>query len=106
MSSRDTDFEFDFFEELRRRRRRAGAIAPRAGPGPMHAAGPDPPPRRLHALLRLPGLIAFAILIVVLLLLVQSCQEDAKHDSYSSYMTDMSAIARDSEDEAASSATC
>jgi CARDB len=49
-------------------------------------------------LLRLLGLIAFAILIVVLLLLwVQSCQEDAKRDSYSDYMTNMSAVARDSE---------
>ena len=28
---------------------------------------------------------------------MQSCQEDAKRDAYSSYMTDMSAVARDSE---------
>jgi hypothetical protein len=35
--------------------------------------------------------------VVLLLLWVQSCQEDAKRDSYSSYMTDMSDVARDSE---------
>ncbi len=60
-----------------------GPIRPRAGFTPM---------------LRLLGLIAFAILIVVLLLLwVQSCQEDAKRDAYSDYMTDISAVGRDSE---------
>ncbi len=49
-------------------------------------------------MLRLLGLIAFAILIVVLLLLwVQSCQEDAKRDSYSDYMTSISDIGTDSE---------
>jgi CARDB len=49
-------------------------------------------------LLRLLGLIAFAILIVVLLLLwVQSCQNDAKQDAYSDHMTEMGAVARDSE---------
>jgi hypothetical protein len=60
--------------------------------------GPIRPRAGFTPLLRLLGLIAFAILIVVLLLLwVQSCQEDAKRDSYSDYMTGMSAVARDSE---------
>jgi hypothetical protein len=60
--------------------------------------GPMRPRPGFTPLLRLLGLIAFAILIVVLLLLwVQSCQEDAKRDSYSDYMTNMSAVARDSE---------
>jgi hypothetical protein len=49
-------------------------------------------------LLRLLALIAFAILIVVLLLLwVQSCQESNKRDAYASYLGDVSAVARDSE---------
>ena len=49
-------------------------------------------------LLRLLGLIAFAILIVVLLLLwAQSCQENKKRDAYDDYMASMSTVARESE---------
>ena len=103
MSSRDTDFEFDFFEEPETQEAPGGATARCAGRSEA-AAGPGCRAARcgrragFTPLLRLLGLIAFAILIVVLLLLwVQSCQEDAKRDAYSSYMTDMSAVARDSE---------
>jgi CARDB len=96
MSSRDTDFEFDFFEEPETQE--APGRSDRARRGPRMPRGPMRPRAGFTPLLRLLGLIAFAILIVVLLLLwVQSCQEDAKRDSYSSYMTDMSAVARDSE---------
>ena len=101
MSSRDNDFEFDFFEEpetqeapgrsdrsLRRPLRR----------GPRMPRGPIRPSAGFTPLLRLLGLIAFAILIVVLLLLwVQSCQEDKKRDAYSSYMTGMKTVADDSQ---------
>ena len=99
MSSRDTDFEFDFFEEPETQEAPGGSDRTSRRPrGPRMPRGPIRPRAGFTPLLRLLGLIAFAILIVVLLLLwVQSCQEDAKHDSYSSYMTDMSAIARDSE---------
>jgi hypothetical protein len=103
MSSSDTDFEFDFFEEPetqeapgrsdRSLRRPLGG-----GRGPGLPRGPIRPRAGFTPLLRLLGLIAFAILIVVLLLLwVQSCQEDAKHDAYSDYMTDIGAVGRDSE---------
>jgi hypothetical protein len=103
MSSSDTDFEFDFFEEPetqeapgrsdRSLRRPLGG-----GRGPRLPRGPIRPRAGFTPLLRLLGLIAFAILIVVLLLLwVQSCQEDAKHDAYSDYMTDIGAVGRDSE---------
>ena len=102
MSERDSDFEFDFFDEpvtqeasgtgertLRR---------PLGGRGPRLPRGPIRPRTGFTPLLRLLGLIAFAILLVVLLLLwVQSCQEDQKRDAYSDYMTDVSAVARDSE---------
>ena len=88
MSEREPDFEFDFFEEpetqegsgrgdrtLRRPRR-----APK---GPRMPRGPIRPGPGLTPLLRLLGLIAFAILIVVLLLLwAQSCQADKKRDAY------------------------
>ena len=96
MSSRDNDFEFDFFEEPETQE--APGRSDRTRRGPRMPRGPIRPRAGFTPLLRLLGLIAFAILIVVLLLLwVQSCQEDAKRDSYSSYMTDMSAVARDSE---------
>ena len=96
MSSRDTDFEFDFFEEPETQE--APGRSDRSRRGPRMPRGPIRPRAGFTPLLRLLGLIAFAILIVVLLLLwVQSCQEDKKHNAYSDYMTSMSAIARDSE---------
>jgi hypothetical protein len=103
MSSRDTDFEFDFFEEPETqeapgRSDRTLRRPLRGGRGPRMPRGPIRPRTGFTPLLRLLGLIAFAILIVVLLLLwVQSCQEDAKRDAYSDYMTSISAVGRDSE---------
>ncbi|HUH15002.1 MAG TPA: CARDB domain-containing protein [Gaiellaceae bacterium] len=105
MSERETDFEFDFFEESetqegsgrgdRTLRRPLGA---RGSRGPRGPRGPIRPRAGFTPLLRLLGLLAFAILIVVLLLLwVQSCQEDAKRDAYGEYMTDIAAVGRDSE---------
>ncbi|MEO5575828.1 MAG: hypothetical protein ABIR67_09980 [Gaiellaceae bacterium] len=107
MSSRDQDFEFDFFEEPetqeasgrsdRTARSRLGRPLG-GGRGPRLPRGPIRPRTGLTPLLRLLGLVAFAILIVVLLLFwAQSCQEDAKRDSYSDYMSDISAVGRDSE---------
>ncbi|MDX6439063.1 MAG: hypothetical protein QOF45_1646 [Gaiellaceae bacterium] len=104
MSDREPDIEFDFFEEPetqeasgrsdRTLRRPLG----RGGRGPRAPRGPIRPRTGFTPLLRLLGLIAFAILIVVLLLLWgQSCQESKKRDAYGNYMTDISAVARDSE---------
>ncbi|MDQ3066308.1 MAG: hypothetical protein M3R12_04010 [Actinomycetota bacterium] len=106
MSDRESDFEFDFFEEPetqegsgrgdRTLRRPLGG--PRSPRGPRLPRGPIRPRAGFTPLLRLLGLIAFAILVVVLLLLwVQSCQEDAKRDAYGDYMTNISAVGRDSE---------
>jgi hypothetical protein len=94
MSERDsTEIEFDFFEE----------------PATTEAAGPERRPRRarrrppgppsgLTPLLRLIGLISFAILIVVLLVFwVSSCRGEAKKDTYSDYMQDVDGIANQSE---------
>jgi hypothetical protein len=103
MSDRETDFEFDFFEEPetqeapnrgeRTLRRPLGG-----GRGPRVPRGPIRPRTGFTPLLRLLGLIAFAILIVVLLLLwVQSCQEDQKRDAYSDYLTGIAAVGRESE---------
>ncbi len=103
MSSRDTDFEFDFFEEPETqeapgRSDRSLRRPLRGGRGPRMPRGPIRPRAGFTPLLRLLGLIAFAILIVVLLLLwVQSCQEDKKRDAYSNYMTSMKAVGDDSQ---------
>ena len=103
MSSRDTDFEFDFFEEpetqeASSRGDRTLRRPLRGGRGPRLPRGPIRPRTGFTPLLRLLGLIAFAILVVVLLLLwVQACQEDAKRDSYSEYMTSMKQVGDDSQ---------
>jgi hypothetical protein len=108
MSNRETDFEFDFFEEPetqeassrgdRSLRRPLGGRGPRGPRGPRLPQRPLRPRAGFTPLLRLLGLIAFAILIVVLLLLwVQSCQNDAKRDAYTSYMTEIAEVGRDSQ---------
>jgi hypothetical protein len=104
MSDREPDIEFDFFEEPQtqeasaRPERTLRRPLGRGGRGPRTPRGPVRPGTGFTPLLRLLGLIAFAILIVVLLLLwAQSCQEDKKHDAYGNYMDDVSGVARDSE---------
>jgi hypothetical protein len=102
MSSRDDDIiEFDFFDEpptveqqstqrVRMPRRRRGEEGP---PRP-----PIRPPQGFTPLLRLIGLIAFAILIVVLLVFwVQSCRGASKRNAYRSYMQNVGRIAQGSE---------
>jgi hypothetical protein len=102
MTERESDFEFDFFEEPATQEasgRDRTLRRPLRGPrGPRIPRGPIRPRTGLTPLLRLLGLIAFAILIVVLLLLwAQSCQEEKKRSAYGDYMTAMSAVASDSE---------
>ena len=106
MSEREPDFEFDFFEEPDTREAAGRERTPRrplssrlgGGRGPREPRGPIRPRAGFTPLLRLLGLIAFAILIVVLLLLwAQSCQENKKRDAYDDYMAGMSTIARESE---------
>jgi hypothetical protein len=74
----DDDIEFDFFDEPETREE-------------------QPRRRGFTPLLRLAGLIAFAILIIVLLVLwVQSCQGASKRNSYRNYMEKVTAIAQSS----------
>lgn len=95
MSERDDDIiEFDFFDEpptveqqtghrVRGSRRRG------AGGGPAVRS-----PQGFTPLLRLVGLVAFAILVVVLLVFwVQSCQGAAKQSAYKSYLGSVGQIA-------------
>jgi len=106
MSEREPDFEFDFFDEPetqeasgRERTLRRPLGRPLGGPrGPRAPRGPIRPRAGFTPLLRLLGLIAFAILIVVLLLLwAQSCQENKKREAYGDYLADISAVGRDSD---------
>ena len=66
----------------------------------MGAAAPRPPRLRtggLTPLLRLVGLIALAILIVVLLVVwAQGCASDHQRGAYKSYMSDMGSVGSDS----------
>src|SRR5919198_4721371 len=94
MSERDTDIEFDFFDEPETEEATERVRVPRRPPsGPT---GPRRPvrPAGFIPMLRLAGLIAFLILAAVLLVvLIQGCANDSKRSSYSSYMEKVSGIA-------------
>ena len=90
MTDRGCDIDFDFFEEpeTQEATTRSPTRAPRR---------PIRPPGGLTPLLRLVGLIAFAILAVVLLVFwVQSCRAESKQDAYRTYMQNVRAVGRDS----------
>jgi hypothetical protein len=100
VSTRDDDIEFDFFEEpatqeassqrtLRRPLRPSGGNGGDDGP-----RRPFRTPSGFTPLLRLVGLVAFAILVVVLLVFwVQGCRDDQKQQAYQDYMADVGQIA-------------
>jgi hypothetical protein len=101
LSTREDDFEFDFFdepdEETVTQRRRPVRDQPGPKRGPRRPRGPAGPPTGLTPILRLVGLIAAAIVVVVLLVFwIQGCQNDAKANAYSNYMDDVSSIAKSS----------
>jgi len=94
MSERDTDIEFDFFDEPETQEAPRRERAPRPGP-PRPPAGP---PTGFTPLLRLVGLVAFAILLVILLVVaIQSCQANGERAKYENYMKRVSDIAVDSQ---------
>jgi len=100
MTERDTDIDFDFFEEEppTQESSRADRLMRRSGGGPRGPQRPPSAPTNLTPLLRLVGLIAFAILIIVLLVFwVQSCREAGKTKTYKSYMTKASEVAASSQ---------
>lgn len=95
MSERGADIDFDFFDEPETEEE-----APRqlrsTGRGPRR---PVRPPAGFTPLVRLVGLIAFAILIVVLLVFwVGSCRSESKRTAYEEYMAGVRELARDSEE--------
>ena len=93
MTERDTDIEFDFFDEPETEEATERVRTPRRPP-PRGPRRPVRPPAGLIPMLRLAGLIAFLILAVVLLVvLARGCASSSKHDKYDSYMTSVRGIA-------------
>jgi hypothetical protein len=93
MSERDSDIEFDFFEDEPATTEAQSTRQSRRGTRP-----PIRPPAGVTPLLRLVGLIAFAILVVVLLVFaVQSCRGSQKRDTYENYMEDVGEVATQSQ---------
>jgi hypothetical protein len=93
----DDNIEFDFFEEP------AAEPAPRRGLRPRRPDGPGRPPLRpapgLTPLLRLLGLIAAAIAVVVFIAWgVRYCQSTSKGDAYKHYMEKVDLVATSSAD--------
>jgi len=96
---RDDEIEFDFFDD-----EPATTEAPpsrvrlprRGGGGGSRRV--VRPPHGLTPLLRLLGLVLFVIAIVlILVLLIQSCAAESKHDTYANYMSEIDKIASRSE---------
>ena len=110
MSTHDDDIlDFDFFDEgatsetQSRDPRQPERRTPVRGPGGGDRGGPRRPalrgPAGLTPLLRLIGLIAFAILLVVLLVVwAQGCSSDHQRGAYQSYLRGMATPAGDSAD--------
>jgi outer membrane murein-binding lipoprotein Lpp len=93
LTERDTDIEFDFFDEPETEEATQRARTPRRPP-PRGPRRPVRPPAGLIPMLRLAGLIAFLILAVVLLVvLARGCASSSKHSKYDSYITDVRDIA-------------
>jgi hypothetical protein len=96
MSERDTDIEFDFFDEPETEEAPERPRQPRRPP----SGGPPTRPRMPQGfipMLRLAGLIAFLILaVIVLIFLLRGCASDSKHSTYSDYMNTMRTIGHDS----------
>ena len=99
MADRDDELEFDFFDD--EPSTQETAVGARRGPGPPPPTGPPKPPVRspsgLTPLLRLVGLIAFAIVaVVVLVFVIQGCRDKGEEDAYRTYMQNATRIADES----------
>jgi hypothetical protein len=97
MSTRDDDIlDFDFFDEEEPPSwEEPEGLEPQPPPerGRRGRGSGFRPPRNLTPLLRLIGLIALAILVVVLLVVwVEGCTEEAKLDRNRTYLADIGAI--------------
>jgi hypothetical protein len=98
---RDDEIEFDFFEDepaTAEAQSSAQRLRRGLGGGGRRPRRQVRPPQGLTPLLRLVGLVAFVIaLVLILVLVVQSCAASSKHDAYADYMRDVSRIASQSQ---------
>jgi hypothetical protein len=93
MTERDTDIEFDFFEESETREPERRERLLRRGP-----PRPPRPPAGMTPLLRLVGVIVFAIAVIVAaVLLIDNLRGDSKESRYEDYMTDVALVAMQSQ---------
>jgi hypothetical protein len=103
MTEHDTDLDFDFFDDEPTTRQAVDEDAPAGTDQPEERRGSRRPPAGrppvgMTPLLRLAGLIAFAILIVVLLVFwISSCQDAGKKSSYEHYYDKVGVVAKDSQ---------
>jgi len=105
MTEHDSDLDFDFFDDDEPTTRQAVDEEAPAGPEqpPDQRRGsrrppPGRPPVGMTPLLRLAGLIAFAILIVVLLVFwISSCSSASKKSSYKNYYSKVGVVANQSD---------
>ena len=97
MTERDSDIEFDFFDEPETEEATDRVRTPRRPP-PGGPRRPVRTPQGLIPMLRLAGLIAFLILAAVLLVVgIRSCASSSKHDKYDAYIKDVRSIAQRSD---------
>ena len=102
MSSHDDDnLDFDFFDDATHESPGAGRAETSSRPSGGGGGGPRRPqfhaPHGVTPILRLIGFVAFAILIVVLLVLwAQGCSSDKKRNDYSDAMTQLGTIGSNS----------
>jgi hypothetical protein len=97
MTERDSDIEFDFFDEPETEEATERVRTPRRPP-PGGPRRPVRTPQGLIPMLRLAGLIAFLILAAVLLVVgIRSCASSSKHDRYNAYIQDVRSIAQRSD---------
>ncbi len=99
MSEHETDLDFDFFDDEPAPGEPIEEERPsRQPPRPPRRPPAGRPPVGLTPLVRLAGLIAFAILIIVLLVFwISSCQGAGKKSAYRHYLEKVGVIAKDSQ---------
>src|SRR2546421_10864926 len=93
MTERDTDIEFDFFDEPETEEATERVRTPRRPP-PGGPRGPVRPPTGVIPMLRLAGLFAFLILAPALLgVALRGCASSGRHGKYPNYVQDARGIA-------------
>lgn len=102
MSEHDDDIDFDFFgdstPEPPRKRLVRRPSGPRSGGGTPPPKRPAGPPHTATPVVRLVSLVAFAIaMILILILAVRSCASSSENAAYKSYMDNVAKIASDSQ---------